>query len=469
MSRVAGIAARMVSWRSGSLHQRILSAGGVVAIFALAAKLAGAAKEIVVARQFGLSDDVDAFALALTLPSFAIALLGGALNSSLIPAYLEVREREGRDAARRFLSTVLVLAVGLLVTVTIALAVLAPTILPLASSRFTPEKMRLTVQLSYMLVPSVAVAGCTMTFAAVLNAHERFAPAASAALAIPLVSILALLLFGDVLGIRALAVGIFLGYCTEAFLVFRAVRREGIPALPRWGGLTPAVRRMAGQFAPMLAGGLVMGTNPVIDSMMASRLDPGSVASLSYGNKLVSFGMGIGALSLSAAIFPYFSRMASSRDWSGLGKTIRIYGAALLAITVPVTLAAMFLSEPIARLLFERGAFTAADTVQVGRVQALYLAQVPFHLTSLLFVRFLSATAGNRILMWLALVNCVVNVVGNVVLSRILGAAGIALSTSIVYAVAFTLLGLVTWRRLRALRSNDQALHLRGTAIERAI
>jgi putative peptidoglycan lipid II flippase len=440
MGRVVDVVTHMANWKRGSVHRRILTAAAVVAFFTFLAKLTGAAREVFVARYFGVSDEVDAFALAVTLPYFAIAIFGGALNSALIPTYVDVRQREGRDAAKRLLSTVLLLAIGLLVIVAIALVVLVPTVLPLVASRFAGEKLRLTFQLSYILIPSVVVAGTTMTLTAVLNANERFAPGASASLAIPVISILALLLFGRMVGIRALAVGVFLGYCVESLLVLRAVRRQGLVARPRWGGVTPALRRLAGQYLPMLAGGLVMGTNPVIDSLMASQLDPGSVAALSYGNKLVAFGMGVGAMSLSSAVFPHFSRMASNCEWDRLGKMIRTYAGASLAITIPVTAGAMLLSE------------SAADTIQVGRVQALYLAQIPFHLTGLIFVKFVSATAGNRVLMWMSVLSCVVNVVGNVVFSRMLGAPGIALSTSVVYAVTFTITGLVTMRRLRVLR-----------------
>jgi len=449
---------RALSWFArvlsrDSVHRRMLSAAAVVAFFAFVAKLLGATKEFVVAHEFGISDQVDAFGLALTFPAFAISLIGGSLNAALVPAYVDVRQREGQDGAQRLFSAVMVLSLALLVLAALLTAALVPTVLPLVSSRFTPGKLRLTAHLSYLLIPTIVIAGTSMTCAAVLNAHERFGPPSAAGLAVPLVSIAALVGFGRASGIQALAVGVVVGYCAEAFFLVRAVRREGLSIVPRWGGFTPAVRKLVGQFAPMVAGALVMGSNPVVDSVMAARLDPGSVASLGYGGKLVAFAMGIGSMSLGAAIFPHFSRLASMQDWDGLARTIRAYALVVLAITIPATLVAIALSEPIVRILYERGAFGRADTVRVALVQALYLIGVPFFLTSLVFVRFLSATARNSVLMRGAILNCCVNVVGNVVLSRYLGPAGIALSTSVVYTVSFVFLGWCTWRRLGALRS----------------
>jgi putative peptidoglycan lipid II flippase len=181
---------------------------------------------------------------------------------------------------------------------------------------------------------------------------------------------------------------------------------------------------------------------------MAARLTPGSIASLGYANKLVAFGMGIGAVSLSSAVFPHFSRLVASRDWERLRRTLRQYVIAMLAITIPITVAGIALSKPIVHLLYERGAFTAADTQLVGYMQALYLIQIPFHLTGLLFVKFASATARNRVLFWVSASSTIVNVVGNVVLTRYLGAPGIALATSLVYVFTFTVLALWTRARL---------------------
>jgi putative peptidoglycan lipid II flippase len=448
---------RVASWYRTSSHRHVLSAAAVVGVFAFAAKLGGAAKEVVVAHQFGTSDQVDAFGLAITLPSFAISLVGGALNSAFLPAYVDARQREGHAAAQRLLSTVAVLAGVLLVAVSALLAALVPSILGLVSGRFTPEKLRLTAELAYILIPTIVVAGAATLWTAVLNAHHRFARASGAALAVPVLSIAALLVFGRQWGIKALAFGVLAGYCLEALLIARAVAAEGMSVVPRWGGLSEAVRRVVGQYAPMVAGATVMGLNPVIDSLMGARLDAGSVASLGYGNKLVAFAMGIGSISLSSAVFPHFSRLVSSRDWTRLGRTLKLYALAVLAITIPATLLAIVLSEPLARLLYQRGAFGPSDTARVGFIQALYFLQVPFHLTGILLVRFVSATAGNRILMWFSFVNCVVNVVGNVVLTRYLGAAGIALSTSVVYMVSFTLLSWAAWRRLSALRAESGA------------
>jgi putative peptidoglycan lipid II flippase len=445
--------APLANWHEGSAHRRVLAAAGVVAFFTFGARLAGAAKEIVVASRFGTSDAVDAFVLAFLIPSFAIGVVGGSLNSALVPAYVEARERTGPEAAQRLLSTTMALSVTLLVALALALGALVPAVLPLMASSFVGAKLQLTRELCWLLLPCIVVAGTTMTWTAVLNAHQRFAPSAFASLLVPTLAMISVLVYGDRWGVRALAVGTFAGYLAEACWVGVSLRRLGTSIVPRLGDLTPAVRQVLRQYVPMAAGMLVMNTNSLVDSIMAARLATGSVASLGYGNKLIAFGMGIGSVSLSSAVFPLFASLAASRDWARLARTIRLYARILLALTIPVTLAGIALSGPIVRLLFERGAFTPADTLSVARIQALYLLQIPFHLTGMLFVRFASAIGANRVLMRVSMLSALVNVGGNYVLSLYMGPAGIALSTSVVYAFTFAYLARFTSRRLQVLCS----------------
>jgi putative peptidoglycan lipid II flippase len=100
------------------------------------------------------------------------------------------------------------------------------------------------------------------------------------------------------------------------------------------------------------------------------------------------------------------------------------------------------------KILFQRGAFTAADTELVSSVQVCYAIQIPFYVWSMLFVRFITAVRRNDILMYTSGINLVLDVVLNLVLMRVWRVAGIALSTSIMYIVSFLIVSAWTARFL---------------------
>jgi putative peptidoglycan lipid II flippase len=180
---------------------------------------------------------------------------------------------------------------------------------------------------------------------------------------------------------------------------------------------------------------LVSGVT-VVDQSMAAWLQPGSVAALAYGNRMVSVVVGLTATSLSAAVIPYFSEMVSQRNWEGCRHTLQTYTRILLLVMAPICALLIAFSPALVRLLFQRGAFTAHDTLVVSRVQTMYALQIPFAAAGLLYVRMLTALRRNALVMISAGIGLALDVVLNLVCMKYMGVAGIALSTSLFYAAS---------------------------------
>lgn len=431
---------RWLGWTSQSANRRIFAASLLVGTLSLLGLIGGLAKEIVVAHRFGRGDEVDAFLIAFMLPAFAINLVAGSVNSSMVPAVVRVTTRDGLDHGIRLFSSALSCTLVLLLAVSALLAAAFPLILPLLAANFAPEKRALTQALFYMLLPAITISGIATVWSGMLNAGQRFAASAAAPLAVPVLTIVCLVLLAERWGVAALAAGTVAGMLGQCLLLGIALRRQKLPIMPHWHGMTEATRRMIGQFAPMVVGALLMSGTALVDQAMAAMLDPGSVAALGYGGKVVSAVTGLGAMALGTAALPHFSQMIARNDHSGLRHSIVTYNRAILMSSVVLTAALMFFSEAIVRALFERGAFGADDTHVVAHVQALYLLQIPFYLMGTIYVRVISALGRNAVLMWGAVISLPLNAAMNLVLMQHIGVAGIALSTSVVYLVSWAYL-----------------------------
>src|SRR6476469_3478603 len=154
------------AWRERSVNTRIFAAMVTVGGLTVLVKLAAAAKELIVAYQFGTSDALDAFLIAFVLPGFAITLVYGSLNAALIPTYIQVREKEGQEAAQRLSSSIMVSNGALLAVVSIFLAVLGPYIIPILASGFNTSKIELTISLYYVMLPCLLFSGMATTWSA---------------------------------------------------------------------------------------------------------------------------------------------------------------------------------------------------------------------------------------------------------------------------------------------------------------
>jgi putative peptidoglycan lipid II flippase len=436
-----------------SPNRKIFQAALIISFLTLVAKGGATIKELLVARAFGRSDPLDAFLIAYLLPSFVLGLVTGSLSSALLPALVAARQKQGAEAAQRLFSSMMFLTMLALGLVALLLGLLAPYYLPFLGSNFSPAKLALTRRLLYALLPVVLFNGAAALATCALNAREKFALPALAPLLTPLATILFIVLAGGRLGPFALAGGLVAGSILEAALLLQAMRVADMRFAVTWSGLTPDVRGVLGQYVPVVMAAFLIGGTSLVDQSMAAMLQPGSVAALSYGNRIIGVALSIGAAALSTAAFPYFSKMAAQNDWSACRHTLRRYTLLAALSSLPFTLLLMVFSPLLVRVLFQRGAFTAADTNLVSWVQICYAAQVPFYVCNLLFARFLSSARRNDVLMYVAGASLVADIILNLVLMRVLGIAGIALATSLTFALSCVALSACSARLLASKRT----------------
>ena len=437
------------SWRAGSANSRIFSAILTVGGMTILVKLVSTAKEVVVAHQFGVGDGLDAFLIAFLLPSVAINIIAGSFNAALIPTYIQVRDKQGRQAAQRLFSSVMICSGLLLIVVSLLMALAAPRVLESLGSGFGPEKIALTRKLFYILLPILPLSGMFVTWSAVLNASGRFALAAISPMMTPLIAIIVVREFSASSGTFSLSIAMVAGVILEGSILAAALMRQGISIVPRWRGFDPATKQVIGQYAPMIVGGCLMSSTGLVDQAMAAMLSPGSVSILSYGNKVSSVVIGVCSIAISTAVLPQFSSMVAAEDWASVRNTLKTYTRLTLIATVPLTLVLVLMSRLLVSVLFQHGAFSESNTIAVASVQSMYILQLPFYVTGMLFVRLISALKGNHVLMWGASISFILNIVMDYLLMNWIGVAGLALSTSVVYLASLAYLSLTAMRLLR--------------------
>lgn len=424
------------AWSTQSTHRRVFETVLTVGALTFLCKVVAAAKELVIAYRFGVSDALDAFLIAFVLPQFAIELIGGSLNGALIPTFIYVREHEGQVAAQRLLSGVMVASIVLALAGLVLLALLGSVILPLLASGFTPEKLALTQQLYFMLLPTMLFCGIATIWRAILNAGENFALGAISPIVTPFLTMCLLLGITDWDQIFVLTIATVVGLALEAGLLGWELRKRGFALMPWWYGASPAIRQVLRQYIPAVAASFLMGSTTLVAQSVAAMLGSGSVSILAYASKATTLLLGIGSVAVSTAIMPHFSRLVAFGDSIGVRQTFKTYAQIIVLVTVPLTVILMYCSEPLVRLFLQRGAFTEGDTSLVGQVQAIYLMQVPLYILSTLCVRVISSFKASHLLLWGTIINLILSIVCNYLFAQWFQVAGIALAISLMYLIS---------------------------------
>lgn len=349
----------------------------------LASRLLGFARDSLVAALLGAGVVADAFLAAFQLVNVARRLLTeGGLNAALVPAWLRVRESGGAVAAAAFAGRVLGTVTATLIAATALLALAMPLVIAMLAPGFVGrDSLQLAVDNARLMLPYLAFAGPVTVMMALLNAQGRFALTAFSPLLfnIALIAVMAVLLAvqppaAQSAQIIAATVGIA-GLLQLAALMLR--RGERI-ATPLRISFDKEIRGFLGKAAPGMMASSAPQLLMVAGAIIASS-SPSAVSWLYFANRLIELPLGIVGVAMGTVLIPELTRAVRARDHAAIAHAESRGLELAVGLALPATLGLMVLSEPVVRLLFEHGAFTAADTAATARALIWLALALPAH------------------------------------------------------------------------------------------
>lgn len=344
---------------------RIARAATLVMVLFLASRVLGLLREVVIARQFGTSAEMDAYLAAFRLPDFLFYVIaGGALGSAFIPVFTGYLTRHDLPGAWRLASAVINWVILLLTGLGGLAAIFAPWLVLTFLPNFTPAQQLLTVELMRWMLISTVIFGVSGVIMGILNAHQHFFLPALAPVIYNIAIILGAWLLGPMWGVRGLTAGVVLGAAGHLLvqlpgLVWGERRLTYRPVLA-WRDAS--LREVARLMGPRVLGLAAVQLNFVVSVVLASGLSSGSVAALNYGWIIMLLPQGIVAQSVATALFPTLATLAAREEWAEFRHIFGLTLRNLLFLTLPAAAGLIVLGRPIIRLLLERGAFGPEST-----------------------------------------------------------------------------------------------------------
>jgi len=435
-------------------HRRRLARS--TAVFGVAtgvSRVLGLVREIVAAYSFGAAGKINAFTVAFQIPNLVRALVADtALSGAFVPVFSELLERGERARAWRVASTIFWLVLLITTGLTAVFVLIAPLIVELFG---TPGgDFGLAVGLSRLLFPIVILLGLSGIVVGILNAYDEFTVPALTPVAWNLVIIVGLVLGVPAVDGEDAKLYVYAGSIVVATLV------QLLLPLPWLRGLDgrlrialdwrdPAVRRF---FVLMLPVTLTLGlinVSTLIGTLFASRLIDPELAprAIDLAFRLYMLPQGIFSVAVATVLFPTLSRLAARGDLAGFGRTVDMGVRQIGFLLIPAGLVSAVLAEPITRLVYERGEFTADQTPVVAGALAAFSVGLVFNGWMLLLNRAFYGLQANWIPTLVALGNLALNVVLFVALYRV-GVWGLPLAVSLSNLAGALALAVLMWRRV---------------------
>ncbi len=346
----------------------------------LLSRVTGLVREMAFAAAFGAGISADAFNAAFRVGNLFRELFAeGALANAFVPLFADVAEREGEVsgwALANALLGVLLAAVGVATLLTFLFA--HPLVLLFAPGfAEDPAKLELSASLARVLAPFVATISVASVFMGMLNVRGRFfMPALVPVLfnGAVIVACVGSVAFGEATGLEpvyGVAIAALVGGTAQAAVQFPALRRQGFRLRPTFGR-HPQLRRLLAFLGPALVAISVVQVNLLIETRLASEMGHGPVSWLIYSFRvahlpfsIISGGVAVAAL---AGLSVLASQDRTDEFRQGLIGAVNLNSFLILPSAVGIFL----LADPIVALLFERGAFTPADTAATASMLRMY-------------------------------------------------------------------------------------------------
>ncbi len=428
---------------------RIGAAALLLASSVLLSRLLGYGREALLAYQAGAGPLTDAYYAAFQIPDLLNYLLaGGALSIAFLPLYTRHLAAGDGAGADRLLATVLGTLTAVAAVATALLWWFTEPLIALQFPRFDAATQATTVHLTRIVLPAQVFFVVGGIVNATLFAHGRFGAAALAPLLYNAAIIAGGLLLAPHLerGVEGFAWGALAGAVLGPFLVPLLYARRHVRLGMRVAPFDRTFLAYLVIAAPLMLGQSLLTVDEWYERWFGALLGSGAVSHLSYARRLMQVPVAVVGQAIAAAALPTLARLWAEGRAAELNATLLRTLQAGLALAVVAAAGCFALARPLVQLVYQRGAFGAADTAAVAAILALLCLAVPAWIAQQIAARAFYARADTWRPMLLGTVVALAAIPLYLALGRAMGVRGLALAPAIGMSVnALATLALARW------------------------
>jgi len=344
--------------RSASLIKSSLS----ITVVLLVCKTLSFVRDMLLANYLGASELSDVFLASSGVLFLFTSFVLSPFSASYLPIatehYLHDPERGRSPFFAKLYSAAFALGAVFLLMMFLFLRPLVELMVP----GFSPEAK---TQLADMLLLQLPVLLFVMLSSVVdgnLRLLGRLSLAESSNGVIALVYVLYLLLFRHHITAVSLGLSTVAAYGAALLLCASVTAHGGIPLrLRRFSCKDPEIREIFLATLPFMLVSCTSQINSMVDRIVASLLDSGSVTIQSYASKMTVTEVGLISTAVSMVIFAQASRLSAEHDTGGLEELV-----------IPCCVGTILYRYEIISVLFGRGAFTQENVRLTANTMMIY-------------------------------------------------------------------------------------------------
>jgi putative peptidoglycan lipid II flippase len=431
------------------MEKKIISATLLLAISSLVSRILGLMRDRILAGKFGILTDsgsLDAYYAAFQIPDTTFQLLiMGAISAAFVPMFSSYYHGNEKERAWKFFSETCTAVTLLMVVICALLFIGMPWITPFFVPGFSGEKMRITSDLTRIMLVSPIFFGISSMLQGVGNSVKRYAYFALAPIMYNTAIIVSALLYSAEYGVYAIAWGVSIGALLHALIQLPVMLNTGskIKIVLNMG--SHDTREFIKIALPRVLGVGVTQLNQLIAIAIASTFGAGSIAALNFAFNIQSFPLGIIGISVSIVAFGIFSQqMAEGKKENMLG-TLREKIEHIAIYIIPATCGIFLLRNEIVNVFLRSGNFSEEDSILTAALLGIFSMSLIAQNLIPLLSRYYFAQKDTVTPMKISILGLALNATGSIIFGKILNLGIKGVVTSFVISTMISLLLMIHW------------------------
>lgn len=371
-------------------NQNVTRAAAIVSLAVMGSRLLGLAREMAIFYFFKTKIAAPAFYLAFRIPNFLRDMFGeGILSKAFITTFIATETEDGEESAWNLANRIFNLVVIVLIGITVLGIVFAPTIVDLLAREDFDEvldsskhhgfetKVELTVYLTQLMFPYLLFVSIAAIAMGLLNSKGKFGIPACASsffnLSSLLIGISGFYLFQRI-GMHpttGMALGVLVGGILQFLIQVPSMYKVGFRYKPLISFTEPRVVEVLKLVGPAILGVAAVPINQLANTWFITSGDEW-LAWIQGAYRIMHFPLGIFGVAISTVVLPQLAKHANSGNVNEFRNSLSYALRLMLTVILPASIGLMVLSEPICRLLYERGEFTDIDTIATANILFVY-------------------------------------------------------------------------------------------------
>lgn len=432
---------KMGEQRKESRYSKVAKSAMLLSVCSIVSVLIAFIKEAIIARYYGVSALADSYNLSVEMPRVVFTFISMAISTVVIPVYTRTMVESGKEKSSFFFCNFTSMVLLSYLALVLFGELFAYYIVKIFAPGLENHTAQLTMDLFRMTCPAIGLGLFCKINTGVLNSHNIFLLPSL----IPILFNLAvggcIIAFSDRCGIFAATIGTIAGMTLE-FIFTGYLRKKYVsykPVLDLRDQDTISALKMA---VPVFIGMSATEINLIVDKVVASHFEAGSISALNYTSKLSSGISTLFIASIITVIFPELTMRVVNGEAKKATETYLFSIKSFILLLLPIVAGGIFLSEEIIVLIYKRGAFDALAVSTSTPIFIYYFIGLFFSGLRQVGMNFIYAYGDSKTPMRNTAVGTFINIGLDIILSKIMGVAGLALATT----SAGTVIGILLMR-----------------------